>query len=626
MAEKVIQKGFTGGRTYRDTDGFRHFLSDNPHIFVSNGYVVYRYGLAGLQPNWYGVHQGDKDIERMLYNMDSKNAQLRTINKFITYLSNIAKHQDNKQRLYLTKKISELKDKKIYSQQYLRTIQSFLDNQKPNYGAMFTLIRQGQESIKRVQKQMQSSNWKGLQHTGQLAFKKQKAVSEFFAKKISENFKILDASSGEDKIQRMIQSNQTIEEFIKEFIQEQGLRYETDAELNDYVNLFFPGIRDLLRKIQNNKDLDLSLTTQIWNLIEVDKLAESMKEAAGKRSPRLQWKSGQKKGKGKDIKALFAKYSKDVCLGMMQQASSASVARQGNSFVHLTGNNEITVSNIYGEKSKVKQTNDIISFEWFNVDVKLDEYASTFTESINQPVYERTKFLQQKFRDIASKEEPLFILRESVKSYRSNWDLKIKQQASFAQREAHLQQIFEQTGITGFNKFIFLLNNTVEGALACNDVDRISDLIASVCVLYMWDEMTEDFIHDDSGSKVQSIYLFNSGGVYLTSSQVIYDCIDRIQALWNRDLERSRLVNVSINTSSYDLTRADMDYVQSTKLNGAQIDESMTNEQRERALKIQWDYIKNRATHAGKLGISLRQKELERLLGNLEGILRSNNF
>jgi hypothetical protein len=55
--------------------------------FMSNGYVIWRNGLDGEEPNWLGVQQGTTYVNRMFYDrsMDVRSS----FRKFVDFLSSI---------------------------------------------------------------------------------------------------------------------------------------------------------------------------------------------------------------------------------------------------------------------------------------------------------------------------------------------------------------------------------------------------------------------------------------------------------------------------------------------------------------------------------------------------------
>jgi hypothetical protein len=83
--------------------------------------------------------------------------------------------------------------------------------------------------------------------------------------------------------------------------------------------------------------------------------------------------------------------------------------------------------------------------------------------------------------------------------------LQIEGEGSFNQRTKNLVKMSQQAkGIPAFSmeKLIFMLNNTVEGCIANNEIENLTKYIAAVCAAWMWDDYTELFSLSEKGSAI----------------------------------------------------------------------------------------------------------------------------
>ena len=263
----------------------------------------------------------------------------------------------------------------------------------------------------------------------------------------------------------------------------------------------------------------------------------------------------------------------------------------------------------------VQQKADVTSFEVFEGSYDIDGLAKEIfqEEGFNQESYK--KFLSQLEEAAKNNTGQFFEVDTNVKGYRSVRDMSIEGVGSFNQRTINLVKMAEEAeGIPAYSmeKLIFMLNNTVEGCIASYCVDRLINYIAAVCVAWMWDDYTDLFSLSESGSAIQKIRMFNSGGQYYSASQIIGQTLEELLTRY----KGSSFVVVDIQPPSFD---ADSMY---RELKGHYpVPDNQNKQEWQSALKPRWDEMRDYVSTHGKISVKIQQSGIEKLIGDLSQYL-----
>ena len=146
--------------------------------FMSNGYVIWRDGLAGEAPNLYGVKQGGTYVTKMFY---SRSLDVRSsFYKFVTYLQAIQKKEADKEQQYINLKFSEFK-KNAIDQNLIKTIQKEID--AGHYGLAYTLIVERDLTLAKLKEELKSKHYNNISHMNKFW----KAQLSTYIEKVLEN-------------------------------------------------------------------------------------------------------------------------------------------------------------------------------------------------------------------------------------------------------------------------------------------------------------------------------------------------------------------------------------------------------------------------------------------------------
>ena len=162
------------------------------------------------------------------------------------------------------------------------------------------------------------------------------------------------------------------------------------------------------------------------------------------------------------------------------------------------------------------------------------------------------------------------------------------------------------------DKIIFMLNNTIPGCINEGREHYIIDYIAAICVAYMWDDYTDLLSVEERGGSFDTVHIFSTGGIYYSSSQIMRRTRED---LINQASSKS-FVDVQIKPPSFD---AEQKY---TSLREQYPVEGITDyNQRQKQLESRWNAMRDLVENQGTISISFRQKELEDIISNMEGVL-----
>ena len=565
--------------------------------FMSNGYVIWQNGLDGEKPNWFAKQQGTTYVDRMFY--DRSLDQRSSFYKFTEFLSRIQQKEAIKERNFINLKLEKMRAN-ILEKERISAVQRAIDDDK--FGLAYTLLLDLDTSIQELKRELSSNKFNNYSHMNKFW---NAQFSSFLQKKLEQNTEI----QGHKLVKKIEASSLTIGDLVDEWMDEllsgsNGAIAQSLEPVRESVKASFLGYlqRAGIEGLSSYAD-------------DIFGTANNFTSLSGFKTTKKQ-KGGDKK-LSHMTKLVADAIGNAVGLGM--PAEIAVGAEQGKhgaiSFNTGTFTKRIAIG-LHNEGFKdVQQKADVTSFEVFEGSYDIEKLAKEIfeTEGFNQETYK--KFLAQLEEAAKNDVGQIFEVDTNVKGYRSKLDLSIEGVGSFNQRTKNLVKMAEEAeGIPAYSmeKLIFMLNNTVEGCIASYCVDRLINYIAAVCVAWMWDDYTDLFSISESGSAIQKIRMFNSGGQYYSASQIIGQTLEELLTRY----KGSSFVVVDIQPPSFD---ADSMY---RELKGHYpVPDNQNKQEWQSALKPRWDEMRDYVSTHGKISVKIQQAGIEKLIGDLSQYL-----
>lgn len=565
--------------------------------FMTNGYIIWQNGLDGEEPNWFAKQQGTTYVDRMFY--DRSLDQRSSFYKFTEFLSQIQQKEAVKERDFINLKLEKMRAN-ILEKERISAVQRAIDDDK--FGLAYTLLLDLDTSIQELKRELSSNKFNNYSHMNKFW---NTQFSSFLQKKLEQNTEI----QGHKLVKKIGASSLAIGELVDEWVDEllsgsNGAVAQSLKPVRESVKASFLGYlqRAGIEGLNSYAD-DIFGTANNFTSLSGFKTAKKQK--------------GGDKKLSHMTKLIADAIGNAVGLGM--PAEIAVGAEQGKygaiSFNTGTFTKRIAIGLRDEGFKDVQQKADVTSFEVFEGSYDIEKLAKEIfeTEGFNQETYK--KFLSQLEEAAKNDVGQIFEVDTNVKGYRSKFDLSIEGVGSFNQRTKNLVKMAEEAeGIPAYSmeKLIFMLNNTVEGCIASHCVDRLINYIAAVCVAWMWDDYTDLFSLSESGSAIQKIRMFNSGGQYYSASQIIGQTLEELLTRY----KGSSFVVVDIQPPNFD---ADGMY---RELKGRYpVPNSQDKQEWQSALKPRWDEMRDYVSTHGKISIKIQQAGLEKLIGNLSQYL-----
>lgn len=564
---------------------------------MSNGYVIWRNGLDGEDPNWLAKQQGTTYVDRMFY--DRSLDQRSSFYKFTEFLSRIQQKEANKERNYINLKLEKMRTN-ILEKERIPVVQRAIDDGK--FGLAYTLLLDLDTSIQELKRELVSNRFNNYSHMNKFW---NAQFSSFLQKKLEQSLEIQDHKL----VRKLSASSLTIGELVDEWMQEllegsNGVVAQSLEPVREGVKSSFLGY------LQKAGVTGLSSYAD-----DIFGTSNNFTSLSGFKTTKKQ------KGGDKELshmtKLVADAIGNAVGLGMpMEIAIGSEQGKRGATSFNtgiLTKKIQIGLKN-EGFKD-VQQKADVTSFEVFEGSYDINRLAKEIfqEEGFNQESYK--KFLAQLEEAAKNNAGQFFEVDTNVTGYRSVRDMSIEGVGSFNQRTKNLIKMAQEAeGIPAFSmeKLIFMLNNTVEGCIASYCMDRLVNYIAAVCVAWMWDDYTELFSLSESNSAIQKIRMFNSGGQYYSASQIIGQTLEELLTRY----KGSSFVVVDIQPPSFD---ADGMYRELKGLHP--VPDNQNKEEWQSALKPRWDEMRDYVSTHGKISIKIQQAGIEKLIDDLSQYL-----
>lgn len=573
--------------------------------FMSNGYAIWRNGLADDEPNWLAKQQGETYIDRMFYirSLD----QRASFYKFVTFLRQVQRKEAKKERAFIELKLKSMNLDTLEPARF-NAIQKAID--AGQFGLAYTLITERGQSIQELKEELKKAHFNNISHMNSFWGKQ---FSAFFERKFVEIARV----KGEQLLSGFMNSNLTIDSLVDEWIEELmagsdgvvmeslvPMRKRMKKELSDYfVKAGFSQADDYTADLFGN-DQDLtSLTKNKTVYTNKTKNSASAKKRTRKAATL--------------VREIAGSIGNAVGRGIAQEfAVTAMQGRGRNTLSFNTGEFQRQIyKELAQEYGSVSQKADVTSIELFNSSINLQELAEEVFAEHGGNLQTGLDALLKSLEEKAKQGEEIFQISTNVKGYRSKRDLQIEGEGSFKQRTQNLVKMAaEAKGLPEFSmeKLIFMLNNTIDGCIAENYTHKLVSYIAAVCVAWMWDDYTDLFSISEEDEPIQKIRMFNSGGFYYSASQIIKQTLDELLEVGTG----SSFVSVEIKPPKFD---ANAMYAQLKKSKPVPLVKD--KDQWQSVLAERWNTMRDYVASHGTVSIKFQQAGLERIIGKLEQYL-----
>lgn len=563
--------------------------------FMSNGYVIWNDGLSGQEPNWFAVSQGNTYARKMFY---TRSLDVRSsFFQFANFLTKIQTKEANKERTYLNLKLEKMRSNPLQAQR-IQAVSRAVD--EDNFGLAYTLLLDLDTSIEELKRELQSSHFNNVSH-----------MNKFWGGQFSTYLqKVLEKRSeiqGKYLVKKLEDSTLSIDELVD------GWMLEMLNGSNGVIADSLEPMRELMKK-------EMLGYLQKHGIEGVDSYADDIFGTNSNFTQLSGFKTTRKKGGHRDVKAMTRLIAdaigNAVGKGMSQELLVTSEqGKSGLAFNTGTFYKEIPKGLKEEGFSKVYQKADVTSFEVFNAEYDIHKMA--------MGVFEKDGFSQESYSKFVSlldeagknSSSQIFQVSTNVKGYRSKRDLSIEGEGSFSQRTRNLVEMAKKAeGIPAFSmeKLVFMLNNTVDGCIAENEIEGLTSYIAAVCAAWMWDDYTDLFSLAENGSSIQKIRMFNSGGMYYSASQIIGKTVEELI----NGYSGSSFVVVDIKPPVFDANE-----MYNSLMTKYPVPNSSNVADWQAALAPRWNTMRNYVSSHGTISIKMQQEGLEKLIGNLSQYL-----
>lgn len=567
--------------------------------FMSNGYVIWRNGLAGQEPNWFGVKQGSTYIDRMFYirSLDQRSSYYH----FLSYLEAIQKKEADKERAYLDLKLQKMRQNPLQKNR-VEAIQRAVDDN--NFGAAYTLMLNLDQDLEDLKRELtESKHFNNISHMNRF-WKTQ--FSDFLRRAIIEKTEI----QGHKLVQKLGTSSMTIGDLVDDWMMEM-LEGSTGAVKESLEPIRAQMKSELLHYIQkagitgvNSYTDDILGTSNNFTSLSGFKTTYSTKKKGDKELTHM-------------AKLIADAIGNAVGKGLSQEVTVTSEQGRGAvSFNTGTFQKDITTGLRDDGFAKVYQKADVTSFEMFEGEYNIEKLASGVFDKYgyNQDAY--NKFIELLEEAAKQNAGQFFQVSTNVKGYRSKRDLSIEGAGSFNQRTKNLMKMAQEAeGIPAFSmeKLIFMLNNTVEGCIADGETENLVNYFAAVCTAWMWDDYTDLFSVSENKSSIQKVRMFNSGGMYYSASQIIGKTLEELQMQYGGG---SSFVKIDITPPKFNA-----DTMYESLMEQYPTPSENDPDAWQAALAPRWNYMRDYVSSRGTISIKFIQEGLEKLINNLAAYL-----
>ena len=569
--------------------------------FMSNHYAIWYTGLSNGEgdekdaANKFAVRQGRTYVNRMFDSISTRKNS--SFSKFVDYLNTIQKKEADKEARLIEVQMNKIRGSNSELPRNVVAAKKAIADGK--FGLAYTLLLRTEEELDALEQELDSKHFDNITHTNSYFYTE---FYNFFTRKLMEQ---IDSTSVDDLVFKegaFLSLDGVIQDWIIEFASgSDGLYAESlQSSANE--------LRAQLDKVLTKHGFDTGAGKK--NFLDAKRGQNKMKKIVSKYTTT---KGGDKRSIKNQVEDTGKFLTEYLALGVGQEFAQAS--RQGKFGFTLNSGKmrkEIEKHNS-NSKGTVQVTNDVISFISDSTTVDMGGIARDLWQGAAPTLRSQIEEFENRLQAEAIRQGvEIFEVATNVKGYRSKNDLQIAKTETFLQRMSRLKELGANFPDFSIDKLLFMLNNTMEGCIAEDKMNQLSDYIAAVCVAWMWDDYSDLFSISES-SGITKIHMFSSGGIYYSASEIIRATIDSLYSLVGK-AGVSQIFNVTIKPPTFD---ANKEYA-TLRNKTYPLSPDMSFEQVQSQLGNRWDYMRDKVERTGKIGIQLRQSELEELVGKLQ--------
>lgn len=567
--------------------------------FMRNGYAIWTTGLKDLnssnpirKPNVFAKKQGETYVNRMFYlkSLDKRSSYYQ----LLEYLGKIGLKEAEKEQVL----IQSIIDKQIKSNggqinDRLAAVQRAIQNKE--FGMAYTLLLENEEEFETFQKDFSKKGF----NIGHKNLFWQSEYQTFLKNRITEWINDLQFND----------TSLTVEQIVDDWISQ--LSEGSNGLAKQSVSHLRNGVIKETEKLFREQGILYANNS----MLSPQKFKSLLDKKGYTKTP--------KKKKDRPIETQISVFVREVCGGLAKGLSQelSQTAKQGKTGIALnTGHilHEIKKA-VSGQFSDVQIKTDVLSYVAAEIEIDQEKLIQDLSQLAEDDVEKAQEIIEQKLLELKRNSDTgrIFKVSTNVKGYKSNRNLQIAGEGSFAQRAQNISNMIEKSKVLpGFSmeKLIFMLANTTQYCIADNLKGQIGDYIAAICAAWMWDDYTDLFSTIEDKSGIEQVRMFASGGVYYSASQIIKKGIENLDK--NASLSADQFVVVDIIPPSF---QDDAVYTDLVKQYPLDIEQSY--QQQQNLLAQRWQAMRDKVMKEGKMSISFNQRLLEQLIGDLEGIL-----
>ena len=553
--------------------------------FIRNHYAIFEEGKGGQKPNPIALKRGYESGYSLLGQVSYHGNS--SFSKLIHYLEVIQKKEEKKEKEFLSKKLIQLQ-KKLPEEYYVKINKAIVSE---NYSAALTLLQNYKRNLDDLRRELESPHF---------SFQK---TNSFWATSF--------ANYLESELDRYLTVN-------GDKIISTGVDVSIDQLVDDYLNRWLGANNGIIAHgFENEKQKYIDQLTNVFKKKGI--IPENWDSSRNlftnrKRTDYTALSKGmkrRKKGETRSIKAIGRQLGQGIMMGIGMEIQAGVQAANAKSTAIMTGRFERNILSVLNKeyKNKVSQKGDLLTFDVFEGEYDLDSIVRKIFD--NKPDI-NLEYLKQEISKVIPDLE-IFEVSYNIKGYKSKMDLNIEQEGSFDNRLANLKKMGDNNF---FNKLVFILVNTTDSCIFDKRLDEVGNYVAAAFAAWMWDDYDEIYSLKEPKTNFTKLHIFNSGGAYFTASTLMKATLEELKNNYDENgmarRKASSLVKVDINPGNY----SDKEYLE--LIDTYKI--SSTNAQED--LKLRWDAVRAAVLERGTMSISIRQNELEKLLGNLEAIIK----
>lgn len=595
----------------------------NGGSFITNHYVIYKPGVLSGNSNWLAYEQGITQLDRALF---IRSTDVRSsFELFCSYLERVAERQRKVEEAFIQMQLGRLRAANAAQQDIFgltqkeanilaNALEQALATQR--YNEAFTLFLNYQQTYTALLHDISAEK---NEVVGRITSTHDERFSEWVAKKLADTRVAAE-------IEEALYNNpsKVLDDVVAQY-------FNKMAGLDNIDQLGKVGLQttyDSLRLAISKRLMEYSLPplekVDVKD-IKIEKTRDAQKKLF--HTP----KGRQRTSVGTLIRTLLI----GIGNGIGTELKDIGAARRtGGAGINVGGLLKEVQKATDGQNAVVKQRTDNL---FIYTTAAVDYDTTAITEYFSSHALRSIDDLKQAISDLHSiiGAENMFELHLSDKEYLSRHPLKVVDTTKFGNLQPQLEQMAFASASKGwstnatdgnyFDKLIFLLVNTTQGAIAENMIDRIALNIASVCALWVWEDFTETMDYEGILKEINNrstncIHLFNQGGAYFSASQLIQKVVNDLRA--NTHLSgASSFVNVDIHPSTTYPSLSEYNEWLHDPSNEFYNQPENDDAAWQATLQTRWVHVREQVLRQGDISIHFDQVKLNKLLSQLGIIL-----